>query len=108
LDLLRQTVQTEIPHRIFASLAQGRFLQARQLALQHLRSGYGERDLIDIMHTYLMGSTGDAFTAKQGEVLMALMHADYQLTQGVSKGLQVNALLWKISEILRTLENQNL
>lgn len=98
----------EIGYKIIQSLHQGRFLQARQLVKDYLVRGYTERNLINMIHSCLFHQ--NLYKEEQlinlkptikGECILALAEADYRLTQGVSKGLQLDALLLKLLKIMR-------
>lgn len=88
---------------IIDSLQQGRFLEARRIVQDNLVLGLNERDIIQDLHKSLVGK--DNFPKIQplvkGECIKEIAETDYRLTQGVSKGLQLDALLLKLLKILK-------
>lgn len=87
--------------QILHSLKSRRFLEARKLTRGLLSLGYTERDLIQLFHKVFISETQLNIPASvKGECIIELAETDYRLTQGVSYGLQLDALLLKLLKLL--------
>ena len=88
---------------ILNSLTQGRFLESRNTCKDLLLQGYSERRIISDLHKAFIHNETIPPTVK-GSAIIELCEADYRLTLGVSKGLQLDAVLLKI---LRCIKQDN-
>jgi len=96
------TEKGELGYQIIQSLQQGRFLQARKLVRDLLVQGYTERNLCNLLHkTYIGERLLEMQPTVKGKCIVELAEIDYRLTQGISKGLQLDALLLKLLKIMR-------
>jgi replication factor C small subunit len=88
--------------KIWDAILLGRFLEADRIAHQLMSIGYDEREIIRKMHERLINrdstSIGDT---NKGECVLELAESDYRLTLGVSKGLQIDALLMRLINVFK-------
>jgi len=92
----------ELGFQVVQSLRQGRFLQARKLVRDLLLKGYTERHILTLFHNLFISEPALNIQPKlKGECILELAETDYRLTQGVSKGLQLDALLLRLLKLLK-------
>ena len=87
-------------NNVLMSLKNGRFMEARKNCQDFLLEGYTERDIIQGLHKNFVQETDLSYQVK-GECVLQLAETDYRLSQGVSKGLQLDSCMLKIIKILK-------
>ncbi len=87
---------------VYNSLLSGRFLEARKQVKDLLLLGYTERDIINKLHNlYIDPLLSSISPTVKGECILALAETDYRLTLGISKGLQLDALMLRLLKIMK-------
>lgn len=107
LKLLEKVSLKDIGPKILNSLVRGRFLQTRKMVRNYLTMGYTERNLLNLLHNSLINDR-KLSPVQKGEAILCLAETDYKLTLGVSKGLQMDALLLRLLKVfMKELEEKS-
>ena len=100
-----QKKKADLPEAVWDNLKAGRFLQARTKVLEYLTLGYSEREIIEMLHKSLLGRRDIKYITR-GELVIRLAEVDYRLTLGVSKGLQMDAMLLSMLKVFKEDKNK--
>jgi replication factor C small subunit len=96
------TRNLDLYEKIWDAILRGRFLEADRIAHDLMSLGYGEREIIAKMHERLINRDSTTINdTNKGECVLELAESDYRLTLGVSKGLQIDALLMRLINVLK-------
>jgi len=95
-----QKKKADLPETVWDNLKAGRFLQARNRVVEYLTLGYSEREIIEMLHKSLLGRRDIKYITR-GELVIRLAEVDYRLTLGVSKGLQMDAMLLSMLKVFK-------
>lgn len=98
--VMKQDKTEESYDTVLGSLKTGRFLETRKACLDMILNGYTERDIIQGLHKSFINDK-DLLPVVKGKCILQLAKADYKLTMGVSRGLQLDACLLKILEEMK-------